>query len=251
MPNTSIFRPFLQFLGAHARRSAFALGLPVLLIGQSGAEAVPPQTDLLFDLAGPAACELPPAGFGVEAFRTIAQSTDPARARGELTGAIEANLVGLATYGKRPDGGLAVGYQGGYVTDDNRVAMLCVLLVRVGTGEQPLGQANVLGESSLGSAADAAFLGVFKVVARDRNGNVVSLATGEVKQGSLTLGRPAQNLLSAAKAPPGEYLSGRLSFDGVLREPGTSDPGNAVRLEAQLPIVIQAIQRVPRLKRPS
>lgn len=249
MPRKPFCPPLLHLLCAPARRSALALGLTLLLGGQSAAETVPPQADLLFDLAGPAACELPPAGFGVEAFRTIAQSTDPARARGELSGAITANLVGLATYGKSPEGGLAVGYQGGYVTDDNRVAMLCVLLVRLGTREQPLGQANVLGESSLGNAADTAFLGVFKIVARDSAGNVESLATGEVKQGSLTLGRPAQTLLTAAKAPPGEYLSGRLAFDGILRTPGAPAPGDVFRLEARLPIAIDAMRRVPRLKR--
>jgi len=249
MPNTFRPRNFLSLLRRQCRHATVALGATLLMIGPTVADTVQPQAELLFDLAGPAACELPPAGFGAEAFAAMAQSTDPARSGGQLTGTIEAKLVGLATYGKSPQGGLAMGYQGGYVTDDNRVALLCALMVRVGPPNLPLGEASVVGEAGLASAADGAFLGVFKIVARDRAGGVETLAKGEVKQGKLTVSQADPAVVSAAKAPPGEYLAGRLVFDGLLQLAGTGAQDKPVRLEARMPIAVNAIRRVPQLKR--
>jgi hypothetical protein len=230
-------------------KAAAALCAALMLSGQTAAETVPPQADLLFDLAGPAACEVPPASFDATAFAAMAQSTDPARSRGQLTGAINARLIGLATYGKSAQGGLAVGFQGGYVTDDKRVALFCALLVRVGPPDLPLGASQVVGEPGLANAPDGTFLGVFKIVSRDSAGTVVTLAAGEVKHGTLSLSQADPVSLAAAKAPPGEYLSGHLMLEGVVRAANSSAPARAVRLEASLPIAINAIHRVPKLQR--
>jgi len=239
----------IHFLSMQCMKAAAALCAALMLSSHTAAGTVPPQADLLFDLAGPAACELPPASFGAEAFAAMAQSTDPARSGGQLTGTINAKLIGLATYGKSPQGGLAVGFQGGYVTDDKRVALLCALLVRVGPPDLPLGLSPVVGEAGLSNATDGAFLGVFKIVARDSAGGVESLATGEVKQGRLTMSQADPAVVSATKAPPGEYLAGHLVFDGALQPAGPTAQTKAIRLEASMPIAINAIRRVPQLKR--
>jgi hypothetical protein len=250
MLNAPRVRTLIYFLRIQYRKTAISLSLMLLLLNaQATAETVPPQADLLFDLAGPAACELPPASFGAEAFAAVAQSTDPARSRGQLTGAINANLTGLATYGRSAQGGLAVGFQGGYVSDDNRVALLCALMVRVGPPNMPLGESLVVGEAGLASAPDGAFLGVFKIITRDSAGGVASLAKGEVKQGKLMVSQADPAVVSAAKAPPAEYLAGKLVFDGVLLQAGTKVQGKAFRLEATMPIAINAIRRLPQLKR--
>ena len=163
--------------------------------------AIEPQADFVFDALGPAACEMPPAGFDIAQFKALAEGSPEAPiARGEIGGALTTGFAGGGLYGADGEGGFVVGVQGMLLDDSPEPTMLCMVLVRLGDSEATAGP--VVGESGLDAAADGAFLGVFKLVQRDGDGMPGTVATGTVETGD------------AAFQLEGDLLSGAISIAG-------------------------------------
>tara|TARA_R110002020_G_scaffold375654_1_gene586867 strand:+ start:2695 stop:3369 length:675 start_codon:yes stop_codon:yes gene_type:complete len=155
-----------------------------ILFGLTASQAVAaePQADFVFDALGPAACEMPPAGFEISQFRTYAENTpDAPIARGEIGGPLATTFAGGGLYGTGDQGGFVVGVQGMLFDDDPELTIMCLVLVRLGDADGTAGP--VVGEDGLDTAPDGAFLGVLKLVRRDSNGLPVTFASGSVQSG--------------------------------------------------------------------
>lgn len=192
----------MKFSLRDALRGAAAVALLACLT--TGAAAVEPQADFVFDALGPAACEMPPPSFEVSQFRAYTENTpDAPIATGELSGGMTASFAGGGLYGADDGGGFVVGVQGMLFDDAPDLTMLCLVLVRLGEIDETAGA--IVGENGIDAAADGSFLGVFKLVRRNAEGAPETFATGAVESGTASFGMFDGILVEGAITVEGSY----------------------------------------------
>ncbi|WP_439603876.1 hypothetical protein [Shinella sp.] len=163
------------------------------------------QGDLVFDMLGSAACELPPPGFDARRLvRIAAEDPDAAIAQGRIEGALSSSFVGGGAYGNDDAGGFVLSVQGATIDPGGDAPMLCLALVRLGTSTALSG--TIVGEDRIASAPDGAFLGMFRLIWIDADGKPAIVATGRVDHGRLRLVKDDAGLVSGTVTMAGSFL---------------------------------------------
>jgi len=177
-----------------------------VIIGPGTVHALDAQNDFVFDVLGSIVCELPPPSFDISQFRAYATNTPEAPlARGEIVGAFDAAFAGGALYGTDKGGGYVVGVQGMLLDGDPELRMLCLVFVRLGAFDaQAEITAAIIGEDGLDAASDGDFLGVFKIVRRNAEGESETVGAGRVQSGTARI-----------QSIEGGSIAGTISMEGT------------------------------------